>query len=509
MGEGVKAHRIGFAILLLASASPAWADDLSAGATAGSVSQLQKLGKAFPQAPSQQPQNFPVLPQYQEDADEDGFMGTYQPNGPTVVASSPFFKSLGTNGRTCFTCHQPQNGWALSAESAGERFEDDPADPLFRLIDGAVCPTADVSTPAAMRKAYSLVIDKGLIRIPLPMQPEMQFQITKVQDPYGCNTDPRTGLVGTKGGFLSFYRRPLPSANLNVLTSIMWDGREPNLLHQSIDATLGHAEGTSEPSLSTQKQIVAFEGCTTALTPNGECSGIPVEEGIITTQAKDNIAGVLMDAGATGGPVALAPAVAGFKMCVNDPFGCGAEPFNPAIFSIYTAWANLTGTDAQSDKRRSIARGQQVFNSVQFNISGVAGLNDELGKNNIRGTCGTCHDTPHVGNNSSGRFMNLGVTAPNPPHLDDASLLPVFTVSCTNGTTVQVTDLGRAMVTGECKDIGKTKVPVLRALPGRSPYFHNGAAREIEDLVEFYNDRFKIGLSDQQIADLAAFLESL
>jgi cytochrome c peroxidase len=58
-------------------------------------------------------------------------------------------------------------------------------------------------------------------------------------------------------------------------------------------------------------------------------------------------------------------------------------------------------------------------------------------------------------------------------------------------------------------DIGKTKVPVLRALPERSPYFHNGAATEIETLIEFYNSRFQIGLTDDQKADLAAFLESL
>jgi len=78
-----------------------------------------------------------------------------------------------------------------------------------------------------------------------------------------------------------------------------------------------------------------------------------------------------------------------------------------------------------------------------------------------------------------------------------------------NHLALKVTDLGLAMISGNCDDIGKTKVPVLRALPGRSPYFHNGAATEIEAVVEFYNDRFKIGLTDQQKEDLAAFLESL
>jgi cytochrome c peroxidase len=506
MGEGMKAYRIVLAILSLATALPAWAADLSDAATAGSVQQLQTLGKKFPQVPTQQPQNFPFLPQYQSDTDENGTMGTYQPNGQTVVAASPFFRSLGTNGRTCFTCHQPQDGWALSAESTRERFDADPADPLFRLIDGAVCPTANVST---MRAAYKLVIEKGLIRIPIPLLSGQQFTVTVASDLYGCNLDPLTGI---QSGFLSFYRRPLPATNLNALTAIMWDGREPNLLHQSADATLGHAEGTKAPAAPIQRQIVAFEGCTTTLTPD-ECNGIPVSEGTVTAQDKDNSAGSLTENGATGGPYGFDDALANFKPGINDPFSGG---FNPAIFSLYDAWLTLTGTDAQTQARQKIARGQQIFNTVQFNISGVAGLNDVSGHPaTIRGTCGTCHNTPNIGNNSIvdkngiGAFMNIGVTAPDAPHLDTAPL-PVFTVTCTaDGSQQQVTDLGRAMITGECKDVGKTKVPVLRALPGRSPYFHNGAASEIEDLIDFYNSRFQIGLTDDQKADLAAFLENL
>ena len=43
---------------------------------------------------------------------------TDQPGGATHTASNPFFQNLGTNGRTCFTCHQPQTGWTVSAASA-------------------------------------------------------------------------------------------------------------------------------------------------------------------------------------------------------------------------------------------------------------------------------------------------------------------------------------------------------------------------------------------------------
>jgi cytochrome c peroxidase len=364
----------------------------------------------------------------------------------------------------------------------------------------------EVSTPDAMRNAYKLVIERGLIRIGLPLPDDRQFRITHIHDPYGCNPNPVTGLsADLSSGFLSFYRRPLPTANLNTLTAIMWDGREPNLFHQSIDATLGHAEAVAAPTPTQQQQIVSFEGCTSAFT-SSDCASVSVGEGVMAAQAEDEAAGGLDENGAVGGPVSLYEAVANFFRPVNDPFGRG---FNPNIFSLYDAWLKLTGTDAQTQKRQTIARGQQVFNTGKFNISGVAGLNDQPGvPNNIRnGSCGTCHNTPNVGNNSLGMFMDIGVTAPNAPGLD-TSHLPVFTVTC-GGTQKTVTDLGVAMVSGKCEDIGKTKVPVLRALPGRSPYFHNGAALEIEAVVEFYNQRFNIGLSEQQKADLAAFLESL
>ena len=282
------------------------------------------------------------------------------------------------------TCHQPGNGWALSAESVEDRFNADPNDPLFRLIDGATCPTADISTLAAKRKAYSLLISKGLIRIGLPMDPSMQFEITSVQDPYNCtvnSSDPKTGLTNSKTGFVSFYRRPLPSANLPFLTSIMWDGREPTLFHQANDATLGHAEGDKDTTTFQQRSIVSFEGCTKILTW-AECGVIQEGEGVFAAQVIDQAAGDLTADGARGGPVVLAEQSKQFFMCQNDPLGCNPtkQAFNPKIFDIFGAWLNLTGTDKQSEARRSIARGEVVFNTVPMKITEVAGLNDALGK---------------------------------------------------------------------------------------------------------------------------------
>src|SRR5215470_4611649 len=110
------------------------------------------------------------IPEIEVDDDSTGQIGTYQPGGATVTADNAFFQNLGTNGRTCFTCHQPQNGWTISAAGAQARFDaSSGTEPLFRLVDGATCPTAKVTTLKDRRQAYKLLTDKGLIRIGIPL----------------------------------------------------------------------------------------------------------------------------------------------------------------------------------------------------------------------------------------------------------------------------------------------------------------------------------------------------
>jgi len=441
----------------------------------------------------------PVIPQRTMDADPSGTISTYQPSGDTQTSSNSFFQSLGTNGRSCGTCHQEQTAWSVSAQSVQARFNSSlGTDPIFRLVDGATCPNADVSSLQNKLQAYSLLLSKGLIRIGLPVPANTQFQVNVVSDPYNCNTNPTTGLLSPTSGIVSIYRRPLPSTNLGFLSAIMWDGREPNLFSQSVDATLGHAQANASPSTAQQQQIVNFEN------------------GVFTAQILDNAAKNLDADGATGGPVTLQGQLAGFFIGINDPLGQNptGTPFTPNVFNLFQAWSNLSGGGVNKD-RGSVARGETLFNTTQINITGVGGLNDVLGVQSISGFCGTCHDTPNVGNHSVKAPLNIGIAnaGPNSPPALDISGLPVFMLSCTSGPLTGqsfiVTDPGRALISGKCADIGKVKGPILRGLAARAPYFHNGSAATLLDVVEFYNQRFNLGFTDQQKSDLVAFLETL
>jgi cytochrome c peroxidase len=438
-----------------------------------------------------------TIPRFAVSADRTGALATFQPGGTTNTSTNPFFQNLGTNGRTCFTCHQGNTGWTVSAASVQQRFADsNGTDPIFRLVDGATCSNDDVSSLTAMRQAYSLLLNKGLIRIamPLPASSILQFKVTAVNDPYNCTTDPTTGLTSETTGVVSAYRRPLPSTNLGFLSTIMIDGREPSLASQAIDATLGHAQAVSAPTSTQVQEIVDFES------------------GLYTAQQFDNQAAYLDVEGATGGPVALSQQ--NFFIGINDPFGnnpTGAS-FSSQIFDIYQAWESLTGSDPVSVARESIARGEELFNNTKINITNVAGINDVTGQAVFHGFCSTCHDTPNVGDHSVKAPLNIGVADPNPPGLDNSDL-PVFTVQCIAGPlagqTFVTTDIGRAMISGKCADIGKFKGPILRGLAARAPYFHNGSATTLMDVVNFYDQRFGIGFTDQQKQDLVNFLNTL
>jgi cytochrome c peroxidase len=509
------------AILLVGALSNAVAEtthtDGAAAARAGEIAHAQKMRRLFPDFGVGAEEAPPVIPKLQIDPDPAGAIATFQPNGPTTTTNNAFFQKLGTNGRTCFTCHQPQDGWSLSAQHAQDRFNKDSNDPLFRLVDGASCPSDDVSTAGAKRTAYRLLLEKGLLRIGLPMPFDgLQFQVIDVKDPYDCNTNPVTGLTGSTAGTVSVYRRPLPAANLGFLNTIMWDGREPSLFSQAVDATLGHAQASLTPTALQQQQIVSFEGCTQADTP-ALCANTPAGSGIFTAQIFDQKGLSLSGDGANGGPIALSQQLSKFFIGVNDPLGQNptGAPFSPKIFELYSGWAGLRGSGEVFDQRQSILRGEEVFNTTKLSITGVAGLNDALNQPIIQGFCGTCHDTPNVGHHSVRAPLNIGVAnagANSPPALD-ISGLPVFTIWCTSGPLAgqmfEVTDPGRALITGNCADIGKVKGPILRGLAARPPYFHNGSAPTLRDVVEFYDHRFDIGFTDQQKADLIAFLNSL
>jgi cytochrome c peroxidase len=443
----------------------------------------------------------PEDPNLQPFPDPSGAVQTFSTFG-FIDTQNPFFQSLGTNGRSCATCHQPGDAWSVTPAHIRDRFNaTNGTDPIFRTNDGSNSPDADVRTVAARRSAYSMLLSKGLIRVGLPIPPNAEFSLEAVDDPYHY-ADAKE---------LSLFRRPLPTTNLRFLSGVMWDGRQSprgrsfndNFRSQSVDATLGHAQAASDPAPDQQQQIVDFE------------------LSLHTAQVIDQVAGALHGDGPGGGTGILPEQE--FFLGINDPLGLNptGAPFDPAAFTLFYPWQNaLARFDASARSRRpnlgaerlicarreSIARGERLFNTREIDITGVSGLNDELGLTHIRGFCTTCHDSPNVGNHSVAAPLNIGIADASRRTPD----MPLYTLrNNATGETVQTTDPGRALITGKWKEIGRFKGPILRGLAARAPYFHNGMAATLGDAVNFYDARFDLRLTPQEKGDLVAFLSAL
>lgn len=449
------------------------------------------------------PNLFPFL-------DLTGFSATNSTTN-SVDLSGPFFQSLGTNGRTCGTCHAPSDGFGLSAADAQFRYLITRGkDPLFAQVDGSTCPSGPVNN--------SLLVNNGLIRIGIQVPPNTtdsspaQFTISAVEDPYGCALS--TNSQGQQTA--SMYRRPLPATNLGFLSAVMFDGRESffnplnnvqtfaanlnaDLTQQAIDATLGHAQATQPPTTTQLSQIVGFEMA------------------LNSAQYYDFFAGNLYGQnGSQGGPQFLPTQQ--YYPGINDSLGGDpyGNPFNPDAFTIYNSWQN-----SRNAQQASIQRGQQLFNTQPLTISNVPGLT--TGTQQIMGTCTTCHDTPNVGDHSLPLPLDIG-TSHSLQYETDPNIiaglqqlrqptLPVFQLLCTQGSeagqTFFTSDPGKALISGQCTDISRIKGPILRGLSARAPYFHNGSAANLSQVVNFYNKRFQIGLSTHQMQDLVNFLQTL
>ncbi len=469
-----------------------------------------------------------VIPNLFPFRDPTGLVATYNTAGP-IDQNNAFFQSLGTNGRACATCHLASDAFGLGVTSIRATYaKSHGQDPLFAAVDGANCPNGVPGNPAD----HSLLLKSGLIRIFLTLPSNSKFTISAVHDPYGCAIlpDPQTG-----GQSVSVYRRPLPTTNLRFLSAIMFDGRETvqplnnaatfpanlvtDLMHQAVDATTGHAQAASAPTTDQQTAIVNFE------------------LGLTSAQAFDNRAGLLSYGGTHGGPLFLFNQE--YHPGANDSLGAdpNGQPFNPAgTFTLFSAWANARAhffSDDDDNQRKLIAAGEILFNTRPLLINSVRGLNDNSALGAVpvapfMGTCTTCHDTPNVGDHSFPLPLDIG-TGHNPVYESDPIIanatsqlsfpdLPVYKIegcpnpfdpTSTQPYVIYTTDPGKALLTGNCGDVNRIKGPILRGLAARAPYFHNGAAQNLTQLLNFYNQRFQMNLTDQEKAELIAFLNSL
>lgn len=449
-----------------------------------------------------------VVANVQPYSDAAGTVATYTSAG-SISEALPFFQPLGTNARTCATCHQLNQGMSISASASAALFASSSgSDPLFASIDGANCPSVAVGNAAG----HSLITNNGLIRVAITLPANAQFTVSVLNDPYGCATT----LDASGRQVVSVYRRPLPVSGTSFLSDVMWDTRESVA---ALNSTLTCEQNQStDLALQMADAVSTHEQGATALTSTQVTTMLEFIEGLYTAQTTDNAAGSLSVNGANAGPTNLA--ATSYYPGINDPFGgnpTGAA-FTQNAFTLFTAWRNST-----NPAQASIARGEDLFNTAPMQLGNVPGL-PAPAQGGPRPSCTTCHNTPNVGSHSLPLPLDTGTMhdAANETNPQIAAglaqlttpSLPVYQISgCRNAQGQAVTfytnDPGKGLFTGQCADVNRLKVPMLRGLAARAPYFHNGSAATLAAVVNFYNARFQMNLSAQQKTDLVNFLNAL
>lgn len=385
-----------------------------------------------------------VLPNNTETLAAHGKAASFHTSG-AIDLNNEFFIPQGTNGRSCVTCHAPEDGWSIRPATVALMFQlTDGTHPLFANRLDTDTPTCDMSTVES-RWNCTTMLRKGLFTRKLTPPLNRDYDVIAAADPFG---------VGTTAT-LWFFRRPLPTSDLRQHT-VMWDAANTvgtvlrdGLVKQAAGNITGAQQGApGAPELV--GRIVDFE------------------MGMYHAQTNADGVGSLTGEGARGGP----------ELSASQPFVAGR-------FDLYDSWQ-----DSQRASRRQIWRGQEVFNNV----------NVASGRR-----CGGCHSAANDGQNVNGSLFDIQTSNP-----DFGPGLAVYTIqSRVDGAIRTTTDPGRGGRNGRFADLNKFKTPSLRGLSSRAPYFHNGIAGDLAAVVKHYEVALGFDFTDQEEADLVAFLGAL
>jgi hypothetical protein len=417
----------------------------------GSTIVLALLACAAAQAaePDRLPNNLPI-------PNPAGTAATFSTAG-FVDLTNPFHAPQGTNGRSCESCHLPHAGWSIRPLDVELKFWlSGGMDPIFHPLD-ADNPDPDESTLRARYASYSM-LRKGLFRRGGNVPTNAEYEIVAVDDPLGAG--------GSLTRFEAF-RRPLATANFHIAQNIGWHDQNTNgsgNIHAALLAqAAGNITGSQEGPPATPETLESIA---------------VYEEGLSFAQQSLWSVGSLTACGATGGPenLSMQPAVAG-------------------RFNLFDAWIGLQpgacGSRSADRKRAQIARGQEIFNGV--NASG--------------GSCRGCHDAQNNGSRIDGRLFDVGASRAEFRRPG----MPLYTLrSKLDPTQIRkTTDPGRALRSGRWADVDRFKTPSLRGLSARAPYFHNGIAASLMDVVKHYEAALGFAYTQQEREDLVAFMEAL
>ncbi len=392
------------------------------------------------------------------------------PSGPTV---EPLFQEAfpGTNGRSCASCHVPEDNFTLTPEHVTRLYETNPKDPLFAAID-ADDPTAETLTFDHLKK--------GLIRVWLTL-------------PDNMDVIDEGGNVVTPADRAIFVWRSVPSiADVALTAPYQLDGRVATLEEQAQGAITGHSEG-GEVSADERERIAAYERTVFSSDRAREVAD-ELASGVALSDVSDVEASLVLSpeeergrqlyektceachGGANKATIvdrkihdqafpALKPdGTVQFQVPATDPPTpvLAAQPQNEFI-NIGSAMENFLAQIGATE-HESFTK-DVSFPAYRFRFYKDASRTEVIA------------DLPPAP--PPGDPSNPGGTVDQDgnPIVGPNLFLQLFT-----------TDPGRAAITGNPLDFEAFDIPTLRGIAKTAPYWHNNISKTLEEVVDLYSD---------------------
>src|SRR5262245_39576685 len=266
--------------------------------------------------PASMPNNHPIQ-------NPGGHSATFSTQGHVGLIGE-YFQAQGSNGRSCGSCHIPQEAWSINPGTLQRLFDETGGThPVFNPLDANNPLTGNFATVEGRRAAYSMMLSRGVFRRGGALRTPREWNLVDAQDPNGFANLTR----------LVHWRRAMPTINFALgSATINWDGGNNigtdqlgGLENQARRNVTGGQQGEVLPTFP-----LPLEAPFDAIIPDI----VGFETSLFTAQRIVPGVGELSSDGARGGPEAMS-----FMTKVAGRF------------DLYDAWANHG-----DPKRRQIFR---------------------------------------------------------------------------------------------------------------------------------------------------------
>lgn len=390
-----------------------------------------------------------------------------EPTEPTI---EPLFAEAfpDTNGRSCTTCHVPEDNFTLTPEHVARLLETNPNDPLFAAID-ADDPTAETLTFEHL--------EKGLVRVWITLPDNMD-----VIDEMGDVITPNDRRI--------FVWRGVPSIADVVLTApYQLDGRVATLEQQAQGAISGHSEGglVSDAEL---ERIAAFERSVFSSDRSRKVAD-ELASGVEFADVSDVEASMELTAQEQRGRELYEKTCAACHGGANKATIVDREIHDlafPALKPDGTVLFEVPATDPPTPVL--VDQPNNEFLNIGSAYEAFLGQLDPDAHSFTKDL-----SFPNYRYRFYTDSSRTEVVADLPPALpldDPFNMPPDEDGNPVTGPNLGIqffsTDPGRSMITGSPYDFEAFDVPTLRGISKTAPYFHNNSAETLVDVVEIYSD---------------------